>query len=67
MVLKGCAFTLGVAAVGWVVGVSVGLVIATIMQRFRTAESALLPWVVLSQTVPLIALAPIVRRWGAQL
>lgn len=66
-VAKACAFSLGVAAVGWIVGVTVGLVIATVMQRFRTAESALLPWVVLSQTVPLIALAPLVRRWGAQL
>lgn len=64
-VLQASAFTLSVAAVGWLVGVIVGLVIATIMQRFRTAESALLPWVVLSQTVPLIALAPLVKRWGA--
>ncbi|MEG3614977.1 ABC transporter permease [Isoptericola haloaureus] len=66
-VLIAAAFTLGVAAVGWVVGVVVGLGTATLMQRFRTAESALLPWVVLSQTVPLIALAPLVRRWGSQL
>lgn len=66
-VLVAAAFTLGVAAVGWVVGVVVGLATATVMQRFRTAESALLPWVVLSQTVPLIALAPLVRRWGSQL
>ncbi|WP_265523069.1 ABC transporter permease [Oerskovia flava] len=66
-VLQASAFTLGVAAVGWVVGVVVGLLVATVMQRFRTAASALLPWVVLSQTVPLIALAPLVRRWGSQL
>ncbi|WP_402467675.1 ABC transporter permease [Isoptericola aurantiacus] len=66
-VAQAAAFTLGVAAVGWVVGVVVGLLTATLMQRFRTAESALLPWVVLSQTVPLIALAPLVRRWGSQL
>jgi NitT/TauT family transport system permease protein len=64
-VLQASLFTLSVAAVGWLVGVTVGLVIATIMQRFRTAESALLPWVVLSQTVPLIAIAPLVKRWGA--
>lgn len=63
-VLQAAAMTLGVAGVGWLVGLVVGFAIATLMQRFRTAESALLPWVVLSQTVPLIALAPIVRRWG---
>ncbi len=63
-VLQAAAMTLGVAGVGWIVGLVVGFAIAMLMQRFRTAESALLPWVVLSQTVPLIALAPIVRRWG---
>lgn len=65
-VLQASAFTLGVAAVGLVVGVVVGLLLAILMQRFRTAESALLPWVVLSQTVPLIAIAPLVKRWGSQ-
>jgi NitT/TauT family transport system permease protein len=66
-VLQASGFTLGIAAVGWVVGVSVGLLLAIVMQRFRTAESALLPWIVLSQTVPLIAIAPLVKRWGAQI
>jgi NitT/TauT family transport system permease protein len=65
--LSAAGFSLVIAAVGWVIGVTVGFGIAVIMQRFRTAHSALLPWVVLSQTVPLIALAPLVRRWGAQL
>jgi NitT/TauT family transport system permease protein len=37
------------------------------MQRLRLAEAGILPWVVLSQTVPLIAIAPLVRRWGAQI
>jgi NitT/TauT family transport system permease protein len=37
------------------------------MQRLRLAEAAMLPWVVLSQTVPLIAIAPLVRRWGSQI
>ena len=32
------------------------------MQRLRIVERALLPYVVLSQTVPLIALAPLVLR-----
>jgi NitT/TauT family transport system permease protein len=37
------------------------------MQRFRTAEDALLPYVVVSQTVPLVALAPLVVGWGGHL
>jgi NitT/TauT family transport system permease protein len=66
-VFEASVFTLGVAAVGWVVGVLVGMLLAVLMQRFRTAESAVLPWIILSQTVPLIAIAPLVRRWGSQL
>jgi NitT/TauT family transport system permease protein len=66
-VLQGSLFTLGIAAVGWLVGVTVGLGLALLMQSFRLAESAILPWIILSQTVPLIAIAPLVRRWGAQI
>ena len=58
--------TLGIAAVGWAVGVVVGIALALIMQRWRIAEWGLLPWIVLSQTVPLIAFAPIVKSWGSR-
>jgi NitT/TauT family transport system permease protein len=60
-------FSLGLAAKGWVIGVVVGLLLALAMSGFRVVESALLPWVILSQTVPLIAIAPLVRRWGSEL
>lgn len=66
-VFDASAFTLGIAARGFLAGVLVGLLLALVMSRFRVAESALLPWVVLSQTVPLIALAPVVNRWGSQI
>lgn len=60
-------FTLKISAQGWVLGVVVGLVLAVAMARLKVAEQALLPWIVMSQTVPLIAIAPLVRRWGTQL
>jgi NitT/TauT family transport system permease protein len=66
-VVEACFFSLRLAAVGWLLGVVVGLGLACVMSRLRLAEAAVLPWVVLSQTVPLIAIAPLVRRWGAQL
>lgn len=66
-VLEVSGFSLYVAAVGWIIGVGVGLLLAVVMQRFRTAQSAVLPWIILSQTVPLIAIAPLVRRWGTQI
>jgi NitT/TauT family transport system permease protein len=66
-VLQAAGFTLGLAALGWLIGIVVGFLLALLMQRFRTAESALLPWVVLSQTVPLVALAPLVSGIGSQI
>lgn len=65
-VLDASLFTLTLAAKGWLLGVAVGLVLAVLMVRFRIAEQGLLPWIVLSQTVPLIALAPLVNRAGSQ-
>ncbi len=59
--------TLGIAAVGWLVGIVVGFALALVMQRWRLAEWGLLPWITLSQTVPLIAFAPIVRSWGSRI
>ena len=60
-------FTLGIAAVGWVIGVIVGAVLGAVMQRWRLAEWGLLPWIVVSQTVPLIAFAPILSSIGTQI
>lgn len=59
--------TFQLAVGGFVLGVVVGVALAVLMARFRIAERALLPWVVMSQTVPLIALAPQVVAWSGQL
>jgi NitT/TauT family transport system permease protein len=60
-------YSLRLAAAGFAVGVAVGLLLALAMQRLRIVERALLPYVVLSQTVPLIALAPLVYGWSGNL
>jgi NitT/TauT family transport system permease protein len=44
-----------------------GVAIAVVMTRFRFAERGLLPWIVMSQTVPLIALAPQVVSWSGKI
>ena len=64
VVLQACAFTFGITAAGFLAGALVGLVLAVFMQRFRIVERGLLPYVILSQTVPLVALAPLVAGWG---
>ena len=64
VVLQACAFTLGITAVGFLVGTLFGFVLAVLMQQFRIVERGLLPYVILSQTVPLVALAPLIAGWG---
>ena len=57
-------YTLLIAFGGFIIGVSVGLLLAIIMQRFAFMERGLLPFVIASQTVPLIALAPLIVGIG---
>jgi NitT/TauT family transport system permease protein len=52
---------------GFVLGVSAGLALASLMARFDLARKAMLPYLVLSQTVPLIALAPMMVSWGGKI
>jgi NitT/TauT family transport system permease protein len=63
-VLSASFFTLGITTVGFAAGAVVGLLLAVAMQRFRIVERGLLPYVILSQTVPLVALAPLIAGWG---
>jgi NitT/TauT family transport system permease protein len=63
-VFDACLHTLRWAAAGFVIGVVVGMLLALLMDRLSLFERALMPYVVLSQTVPLIALAPLVTKWG---
>ncbi|MCW2656351.1 MAG: hypothetical protein JWR06_544, partial [Jatrophihabitans sp.] len=63
-VLNAAARSLQWAGVGFGIGVVVGLGLALVMDAVRVLERALLPYIVLSQTVPLIALAPLVTGWG---
>jgi NitT/TauT family transport system permease protein len=66
-VLSALWYSLRLAAAGFAAGVLVGFLLALAMQRARIVERALLPYVVLSQTVPLIALAPLVYGWSGNL
>jgi NitT/TauT family transport system permease protein len=63
-VVDAALHTLRWAGAGFAIGVVVGFLLALLMDRLALAERALLPYVVLSQTVPLIALAPLVTKWG---
>jgi NitT/TauT family transport system permease protein len=54
------------AAIGFVFGTLLGVVLATIFVHSRLLERAFVPYVVASQTIPIVALAPmIVFAFGA--
>lgn len=60
-------YTFRLSLVGWALGVGIGIGLAIVMARFKFAERGLLPWVIMSQTVPLIALAPQVVSWSGRI
>jgi NitT/TauT family transport system permease protein len=67
VVLAGAWFSFRLALVGFVVGTLLGMLLAVAMARFKVAERGILPYLVVSQTVPLIALAPLVVSWGGKI
>lgn len=59
--LIGAAFyTWREAAIGFVVGALLGLILATAFIHSRLLERAFVPYVVASQTIPIVALAPMI-------
>jgi NitT/TauT family transport system permease protein len=67
VVLAGAWYSFRLALTGFVLGTVVGVALATVMARFGVVRRGLLPYLVVSQTVPLIALAPLVVSWGGKL
>lgn len=52
--------TASAALTGFIMGLLLGLLLAVCIVHSRTLDRALLPWIVASQTVPVLAIAPIV-------
>lgn len=55
--------TLLEAAYGLVIGIAVALVLATLMHRVKVLYRALYPLLVITQTIPTIAIAPLLVLW----
>lgn len=60
-------WTLREAFVGFAIGAVIGFGIGVLFVRSKLAERAFMPYVVASQTVPIIAIAPMVVVWGGRL
>ena len=65
--VQAAVFTLREALVGFVLGSLVGFGLAVVFVRSSLLERGLMPYVVASQTVPLLAIAPMIVVWGGQL
>jgi NitT/TauT family transport system permease protein len=52
--------TLSATFVGFLLGASFGVILAVLIVHARTLEKSLLPWIICSQMVPILAVAPIV-------
>jgi NitT/TauT family transport system permease protein len=53
-------FTWREALIGFVIGALVGIGLATLFVHSRLAERAFVPYVIASQTIPIVALAPLI-------
>jgi NitT/TauT family transport system permease protein len=51
--------TLAATFVGFIIGSVFGVLLAVLIVQMRTLEKSLLPWIICSQMVPILALAPI--------
>jgi ABC-type nitrate/sulfonate/bicarbonate transport system permease component len=55
--------TIAEAAVGFGLAASLGFALAVAIVAYRGVEAALYPWLVASQAIPILAVAPIVAVW----
>jgi NitT/TauT family transport system permease protein len=52
--------TLSATLVGFLLGAAFGIILAVLIVYVRTLEKSLLPWIICSQMVPILAVAPII-------
>jgi NitT/TauT family transport system permease protein len=63
VLLKSAWFTAKEAAVGFLLGATVGFLLAVLLVHSRLLQRGFLPYIVASQTVPILAIAPMVVVW----
>ena len=63
LLMSHAAVTLQEAILGLLIGTALGFVVAVIMDRFSFLYKALYPVLIISQTIPTIAIAPLLVLW----
>jgi NitT/TauT family transport system permease protein len=67
LLTQAALFTWREAALGFVLGSVLGMGLGAALARFALLERSLMPYIVASQTVPLLAIAPMIVIWGGRL
>ncbi|MGO1544086.1 MAG: ABC transporter permease [Gulosibacter sp.] len=62
--LNQLSVTLRESGFGLIIGAAIGCVLAVLLREIVVLGKGLLPWLVMSQTIPLVALAPIIVVWA---
>ena len=63
LLLQNALVTVGEIVVGYAAAVALGVGLAVLVHASPTVERALYPWLVVSQTLPVPAIAPIIVVW----
>ena len=63
ILLKHALVTLNEAFLGLVVAIIIGIIFGVIIFLFKTAERSVYPVIIASQTIPIIAIAPLLLIW----
>jgi NitT/TauT family transport system permease protein len=67
VLVKAALFTWRSAVIGFVSGAVIGFALGVLFARSRLAERGLMPYVAASQTIPVLAIAPVLVVWGGKL
>jgi NitT/TauT family transport system permease protein len=63
LLVDSALFTAKEAAVGFALGAALGFALGVLLAQFQLLARGFLPWVVASQTVPILVVAPMVVVW----
>ncbi|HZY44589.1 MAG TPA: ABC transporter permease [Anaerolineae bacterium] len=67
ILFQSALFTWREAIVGFLIGSVIGFMLGVMFSRWQLLERGLMPYVVASQTIPLLAIAPMIVIWGSRL
>ena len=63
IIMTGLGLTFEAAFTGYIIAVVIGIAVATVMSLSNILEKSLYPYAILLQTVPVVAVAPLIVLW----